>query len=121
MERVSLGKTVQRDVDTSLVFHEFGAPTRRSGRRQVSEFLSSEPFDAVEELEILLDAIKAGVISPKKMQSRLFENLEAGISKIRFLPIEGDTSYHFDRDVTKTSVDVGNVRDALRTISKNYQ
>jgi len=114
-ERISLGKTVQKDIDTSMVLREFGEVSRKPSRRQMSEFLASEPFDAIEQLEILLEAIRAGLISPAKMESCLFENLGEKISEIKFFSDEGATAEVRRHDEGAT-VDVQGVEKVLRAI-----
>src|SRR5262245_45670350 len=74
-ERVALGKVVQKDIRTGILTWESGEISRRPRRRRTSEFLASEPFDEIEKLEILLEAVKAGLLSPPRMQEQMFANL----------------------------------------------
>lgn len=82
----------------------------------MSEFLASEPFDAIEQLEILLEAIRAGLISPAKMEARLFENIGEKISEIKFSGDEGETIYELRRHEAGNTVDVKGVQSVLQAI-----
>jgi hypothetical protein len=82
-ERIALGKTVSRQVPTSGVEDVSGEVRRARGR--TAEFLATEPFNEVEKLAIILDAIDLGLVSPPKMQQQTLENIAFGAGEVRFV------------------------------------
>jgi hypothetical protein len=82
-ERISLGKTVSKQVLERITPDIFGE--MRRGRRRTAEFLATEPFNEIEKLEIILDALDLGLVSPPKMQEQTLENIGVDRGEVRFV------------------------------------
>src|SRR5215472_11172369 len=79
-ERIALGKPVSKLVSETVV-----GDAQRGRRRRTEVFFATEPFNEIEKLEIILDALSLGLISPPKMQEQTFENIDLGGGEIRFV------------------------------------
>jgi hypothetical protein len=84
-ERIALGKTTSRRLPTGELFPEAlgGEVRRRRGR--TAEFLATEPFNELEKLEIMLDALDLGLVSPPKMEQQMLENIALGAGEVQFV------------------------------------
>src|SRR5207253_5647630 len=79
-ERISSGKTVSKQVPESTLI-----PEMRRGRRRTAEFLATEQFNEIEKLEIILDALDLGLVSPPKMQEQTLENIGLDRGEVGFV------------------------------------
>lgn len=84
-ERIALGKTVSKQLSTGGLFPEVVGGEVRRGRGRMAEFLATEPFNEVEKLVIVLDALDLGLVSPPKMQQQTLENIALDAGEVRFV------------------------------------
>jgi hypothetical protein len=83
-ERIILGKTVSKQVSESKFIPDMFGGMRR-GRRRTADFLATEPFNEIEKLQILLDALDFGLVSPPKMQEKTLENIGLSRGEVGFV------------------------------------
>jgi hypothetical protein len=96
-ERIALGKTVSKRVLDSLVIPDTFAGEIRRGRRRTADFLATEPFNEIEKLEMILDALDLGLVSPPKMQEQTLENMDLGGGEVRFVDEAAPSRSHWYR------------------------
>jgi hypothetical protein len=117
-ERIALGKTVSKRVFESGPILEMVPGETRRGRRRTAEFLATEPFNEIEKLKIILDALDLGLVSPPKMQEQSLENIALAAGEVRFVDEAapgGSHSYRLD-DLEKSTHIAATLEDIVRQI-----
>jgi hypothetical protein len=116
-ERMILGKTMSKQVSESKLIPDMFGGMRR-GRRRTAEFLATEPFNEIEKLQILLDALDLGLVSPPKMQEKTLENIGLDHGEVGFVDegVPGRSHSYRIGDLGRPTQIAEAIREAVRQI-----
>lgn len=119
-ERITLGKPVSKHLTEAEFAHEVGDRQPHRKTRRAEEFYGTETFNEVEQLEILLDAVEQGLVTPFRMQEGMVENLHEDLESIRFVAddVTDETHSFSAKDLQPLRENSSRLLDALTNIRK---